>query len=222
MPSRACKEQADNNSPCRSEQSWLERGNAKTQQTLVHSCLLASTCYGKHLKLRAASASWTSSCTFARPAVIPSGLTCWALNALTRLRPRISRLSCQLGFMVSWTAFTDDCGLLLLLLLLLTHDADFGLGVRKPTFAPLLGSGIFTQDGPGWKHSRDLLRHQFDKRRFQQRLRAWKTTLAICYGAFPRLAVLTFSLCSLASSSTLRHPCSSEDWLEHYSSIRLA
>jgi len=39
--------------------------------------------------------------------------------------------------------------------------SDFGLGLRPPTFFPLLGSGIFTQDGPQWKHSRELLRPQF-------------------------------------------------------------
>jgi cytochrome P450 len=38
---------------------------------------------------------------------------------------------------------------------------DFGLGLRPPTFFPLLGSGIFTQDGREWKHSRELLRPQF-------------------------------------------------------------
>lgn len=41
------------------------------------------------------------------------------------------------------------------------RSLDFGLGLRRPHFFPLLGSGIFTQDGPEWKHSRDLLRPQF-------------------------------------------------------------
>lgn len=44
---------------------------------------------------------------------------------------------------------------------------DFGLGVRRPTFFPLLGDGIFTQDGAAWKHSRDLLRPQFLSNRSQ-------------------------------------------------------
>ena len=44
---------------------------------------------------------------------------------------------------------------------------DFGLGVRRPTFFPLLGDGIFTQDGPSWKHSRDMLRPQFMSNRTQ-------------------------------------------------------
>lgn len=38
---------------------------------------------------------------------------------------------------------------------------DYGLGLRSPTFRPLLGSGIFTQDGDEWRHSRALLRPQF-------------------------------------------------------------
>lgn len=37
----------------------------------------------------------------------------------------------------------------------------YDLGARPPTFAPLLGDGIFTQDGAAWKHSRDLLRPLF-------------------------------------------------------------
>jgi cytochrome P450 len=32
-------------------------------------------------------------------------------------------------------------------------------------FSPLLGSGIFTQEGPEWKHSRELLRPQFMQNR---------------------------------------------------------
>lgn len=39
--------------------------------------------------------------------------------------------------------------------------ADYGFGVRPDIFAPLLGNGIFTQKGPVWKHSRELLRKQF-------------------------------------------------------------
>ncbi|KAJ5683338.1 hypothetical protein N7462_006503 [Penicillium macrosclerotiorum] len=45
--------------------------------------------------------------------------------------------------------------------ILSSHFTDFGLGLRPPTFDPLLGSGIFTQDGKQWRHSRDLLRPQF-------------------------------------------------------------
>lgn len=42
---------------------------------------------------------------------------------------------------------------------------EFGLGLRRPTFFPLLGSGIFTQDGAEWKHSRELMRPQFAQNR---------------------------------------------------------
>lgn len=41
------------------------------------------------------------------------------------------------------------------------------MGLRAPHFYPLLGSGIFTQDGPAWKQSRHLLRPQFTSNRFQ-------------------------------------------------------
>lgn len=39
---------------------------------------------------------------------------------------------------------------------------------RKPQiFAPLLGNGIFTQEGLAWKHSRELLRKQFIRVQYQ-------------------------------------------------------
>ncbi|KAM3086831.1 hypothetical protein ACMFMG_000954 [Clarireedia jacksonii] len=38
---------------------------------------------------------------------------------------------------------------------------SFGLGDRQNVFGALLGNGIFTQDGPAWKHSRNLLRPLF-------------------------------------------------------------
>ena len=38
---------------------------------------------------------------------------------------------------------------------------DYGLGSRRLASVPLLGEGIFGQDGPQWKHSRDLIRRQF-------------------------------------------------------------
>ncbi|KAH6643417.1 n-alkane-inducible cytochrome P450 [Truncatella angustata] len=42
-----------------------------------------------------------------------------------------------------------------------TNFDDFGLGSRRIGLLPLLGEGIFTQDGLSWKHSRELLRRQF-------------------------------------------------------------
>lgn len=44
---------------------------------------------------------------------------------------------------------------------------DYGMGVRRQNFFPLLGDGIFTQDGPQWKHSRELLRPSFVKSQYQ-------------------------------------------------------
>jgi len=44
---------------------------------------------------------------------------------------------------------------------------DYGLGARADVFAPLLGNGIFTQEGPAWKHSRELLRKQFVRIQYQ-------------------------------------------------------
>ncbi|ODV65764.1 cytochrome P450 alkane hydroxylase [Hyphopichia burtonii NRRL Y-1933] len=44
---------------------------------------------------------------------------------------------------------------------LATQFNDFCLGIRHAQFLPLLGDGIFTLDGEGWKHSRAMLRPQF-------------------------------------------------------------
>lgn len=45
--------------------------------------------------------------------------------------------------------------------ILSTRFDDYGLGNRRVASFPLLGEGIFSQDGPPWKHSRDLIRRQF-------------------------------------------------------------
>ena len=45
--------------------------------------------------------------------------------------------------------------------LLATQFNDFALGFRHVQLKPLLGDGIFTLDGEGWKHSRAILRPQF-------------------------------------------------------------
>ncbi|KAH0556965.1 hypothetical protein GP486_005251, partial [Trichoglossum hirsutum] len=42
------------------------------------------------------------------------------------------------------------------------NDFELG-GKRKRNFAPLLGNGIFTADGPDWEHSRAFLRPQFSR-----------------------------------------------------------
>jgi cytochrome P450 len=45
--------------------------------------------------------------------------------------------------------------------LLATQFNDYSLGIRHAQFLPLLGDGIFTLDGEGWKQSRAMLRPQF-------------------------------------------------------------
>jgi len=46
--------------------------------------------------------------------------------------------------------------------LLATQFNDFDLGpTRRANFYPLLGDGIFTQDGKAWEHSRAMMRPQF-------------------------------------------------------------
>ncbi|KAJ8122697.1 hypothetical protein ONZ43_g1169 [Nemania bipapillata] len=57
--------------------------------------------------------------------------------------------------------------------ILSTRFEDFGLGNRKVASNPLLGEGIFSQDGPAWKHSRDLIRRQFSRVQ-KQTLRAFE------------------------------------------------
>ncbi|KAI9678185.1 MAG: Cytochrome P450 52A3 [Caeruleum heppii] len=45
--------------------------------------------------------------------------------------------------------------------------ADYGMGPRRKITFPLFGDGIFTQEGPAWKHSRKLLRPQFSHKQYQ-------------------------------------------------------
>ncbi|KAK6455879.1 cytochrome P450 52A13 (DH-ALK2) [Scheffersomyces xylosifermentans] len=45
--------------------------------------------------------------------------------------------------------------------MLATQFNDYDLGFRHAMLSPLLGDGIFTLDGEGWKHSRAMLRPQF-------------------------------------------------------------
>ncbi|KAK3308480.1 uncharacterized protein B0T15DRAFT_572645 [Chaetomium strumarium] len=51
--------------------------------------------------------------------------------------------------------------------LLSTNFADYGFGCRPAVFAPLLGNGIFTQEGAVWKHSRELFRKQLIRAQYQ-------------------------------------------------------
>jgi cytochrome P450 len=45
--------------------------------------------------------------------------------------------------------------------ILSTRFEDYSLGSRRLAGYPLLGEGIFAQDGKAWKRSRELIRHQF-------------------------------------------------------------
>ncbi|KAK7952489.1 uncharacterized protein PG986_008217 [Apiospora aurea] len=60
---------------------------------------------------------------------------------------------------------------------------DFELGSRRMGLLPLLGEGIFVQDGSAWRHSRELLRRQFSRIRElglasqQRRCRRFATSL---------------------------------------------
>ncbi|KAL8942225.1 MAG: hypothetical protein Q9211_001492 [Gyalolechia sp. 1 TL-2023] len=51
--------------------------------------------------------------------------------------------------------------------MLSTRFEDWGLGTRRAGLFPMLGEGIFTQDGRPWKHSRELLRRQFVRINFK-------------------------------------------------------
>ncbi|KAL5344729.1 hypothetical protein ACLOAV_010421 [Pseudogymnoascus australis] len=48
-----------------------------------------------------------------------------------------------------------------------TNFEDWSLGSRRAGLFPLIGEGIFTQDGKHWKHSRELLRRQFMRIQYQ-------------------------------------------------------
>lgn len=51
---------------------------------------------------------------------------------------------------------------------MITLISEFGFGLRRQIFYPLLGDGIFTQEGAAWKHSRELLRPQFSRQQYQK------------------------------------------------------
>ncbi|KAI2464922.1 cytochrome P450 monooxygenase [Annulohypoxylon bovei var. microspora] len=51
--------------------------------------------------------------------------------------------------------------------MLSSNFKDWGLGFRRTIFHPLLGEGIFLQDGDAWKNSRDILRPHFYYRHYE-------------------------------------------------------
>ncbi|KAL4971288.1 n-alkane-inducible cytochrome P450 [Aspergillus desertorum] len=51
--------------------------------------------------------------------------------------------------------------------MLQTHFEDWELGTSRDALLPMIGNGIFTQDGQPWKHSREILRRQFVRMQYQ-------------------------------------------------------
>ncbi|KAH6672294.1 cytochrome P450 [Halenospora varia] len=51
--------------------------------------------------------------------------------------------------------------------ILSTRFEDYTVGARREGLFPMIGEGIFTQDGNPWKHSRELLRRQFARIQYQ-------------------------------------------------------
>lgn len=75
-----------------------------------------------------------------------------------------------------WTARVQSVGDILMLTvdpeniksILATNFKDYSLGDRYQQLFPLLGNGIFTLSGEGWKHSRAMLRPQFSRDQVSQ------------------------------------------------------
>ncbi|EON63596.1 hypothetical protein W97_02824 [Coniosporium apollinis CBS 100218] len=44
--------------------------------------------------------------------------------------------------------------------LLSANFKDIGMGPRRNITFPMFGDGIFTQEGPAWKYSRDMLEYE--------------------------------------------------------------
>lgn len=51
--------------------------------------------------------------------------------------------------------------------LLSTKSKDFSFGRRRDITFPLLGDGIFTQEGAAWKHSREMLRAPLQHKHYE-------------------------------------------------------
>lgn len=81
-------------------------------------------------------------------------------HAFERLTPYFSMApTARVHFFGATGYFTTDPDNLETILS--TRFDDYGLGSRPLASAPLLGEGIFGQDGPAWKRSRELIRRQF-------------------------------------------------------------
>ncbi|KAG5734001.1 hypothetical protein E4T56_gene14723, partial [Termitomyces sp. T112] len=51
--------------------------------------------------------------------------------------------------------------------MLQTNFDEWELGSSRNALSPMIGHGIFTQDGPAWKRSRETLRRQFVRMQYQ-------------------------------------------------------
>ncbi|KAI0976930.1 cytochrome P450 [Xylaria arbuscula] len=81
-------------------------------------------------------------------------------NTFERLTPFFSIAgTCRIHFFGITGYFTTDPANIEAILS--TKFEDYGLGTRRLAYYPLLGEGIFGQDGPAWKRSRELIRRQF-------------------------------------------------------------
>ena len=49
----------------------------------------------------------------------------------------------------------------------MADSVDYSMGSRRGALFPFIGEGIFSQDGPSWRHSRELLRRPFQKTHYQ-------------------------------------------------------
>ncbi|MCJ1243115.1 hypothetical protein MMC30_000312 [Trapelia coarctata] len=67
----------------------------------------------------------------------------------------------------------------------LIQALDFGFGLRRSVFFPLLGDGIFTQDGAAWERSRKLLRPQFARQQYRD-LRIFREYVDNLIACIPR------------------------------------
>ncbi|KAG7008903.1 hypothetical protein G7Y79_00004g014870 [Physcia stellaris] len=77
----------------------------------------------------------------------------------------------DLGPSIEWRLF-GDVGFLTfdprnVEAILSTNFEDYTFGSRSDALRSFLGEGIFTQDGPQWKHSREMLRRPFVKMHYQ-------------------------------------------------------
>ncbi|KAE8423951.1 cytochrome P450 [Aspergillus pseudocaelatus] len=50
---------------------------------------------------------------------------------------------------------------------MMTNTNEFGFGLWRKILFPILGGGIFTQDGDAWKPSRELLRPQLSRQKYR-------------------------------------------------------